>query len=42
VPAPPKIDRNSGGIAHLRRLAREHGHHIGGMTPMALDAGPPL
>jgi hypothetical protein len=41
VPAPPKIDRNSGGIAHLRRLAREHGHQIGGMTPLALYGGQP-
>ena len=39
VPPPPGIDPTSGGTAHLRQLAREHGHQIGGMTPMALDAG---
>jgi hypothetical protein len=41
VPPPPRIDPTSGGTAHLRRLAREHGHQIGGMTPLALYGGQP-
>ena len=31
-----------GGTAHLRQRARERGHQIDGMTPMALDAGQPV
>ena len=41
VPPPARIDPSKGGTAHLRRLAREHGHQIGDMTPMALDGGQP-
>jgi len=42
VPPPARIDPGQGGgTAHLRRLARERGHQIGGMTPMALDGGQP-
>jgi hypothetical protein len=41
VPPPPRIDPTSGGTDHLRWLAKAHGHQIGAMTPMALDAGQP-
>jgi hypothetical protein len=41
VPTPPRIDPTSGGTAHLRQLAQEHDHQIGGLTPMAVDAGQP-
>ncbi|HKF15942.1 MAG TPA: DUF222 domain-containing protein, partial [Candidatus Dormibacteraeota bacterium] len=41
VPPPPRIDATSGGTAHLRRLAQEHGHQIGDGTPWALYGGQP-
>ena len=42
VPPLPRLDPASSGPAQLRHRAREQGHQIDGMTPMALDAAQPV